>query len=121
MEAYGKEIENFNAGKLSNTFSNSTFELSSSLLDLEYKIPGVSFSSKLSVIKSKIIKFGRSNEKADAGQSFVPYFDGSEVTTENKVPLSGIELIHFSDDHNYAGYIKPNLITFDVSKLINFK
>lgn len=40
-----------------------------------------------------------------------PFFDGSDIHFEPKVPLSGIGLMHYTNDDNYAGLIVPYLKT----------
>lgn len=40
-----------------------------------------------------------------------PFFDGSDIHFEPKVPLSGIGLMHYTNDDNHAGLIVPYLKT----------
>lgn len=118
MKAHGRKFKNFETGKLSSKIiSSSNHTPSIPVVDLEYKKPASS-GSNIKIFKSKTIKFGRSIEKFDAGQSFVPYFDGSDVTTDNKVPLCGLRLLQFIGDESFAGYIKPQLITLNLSSFV---
>lgn len=40
-----------------------------------------------------------------------PFFDGSDIHFEPKVPLSGIGLMHYTNDDSHAGLIVPYLKT----------
>lgn len=40
-----------------------------------------------------------------------PFFDGSNICFEPKVPFSGIRLMHYTNDDNHAGLIMPYLKT----------
>ncbi|CAO1337283.1 unnamed protein product [Diamesa serratosioi] len=60
----------------------------------------------------KTIKFGVSDEKTDAGQSFVPYFDGADIQFDKPAPLSGLGFMHYTNDVSYAGYIRPYIMSF---------
>jgi hypothetical protein len=70
--------------------------------------------------KRKFIQFGISNIENDEGQTFVPSFIGNDITTDSPCPLSGIGLMHYTneDDFSYAGHIKPYLKTFSFHHLI---
>lgn len=48
-----------------------------------------------------------------------PFFDGTDVHFEPKVPLSGGGLMHYTNDDNHAGLIIPFLKTMKY-KHINF-
>lgn len=63
------------------------------------------------------INFDYSTEITDAGQSFVPYFDGDDVTFTHAAPISGIGIIHYTNDPEYAGYIWPIIETMDYGKV----
>jgi len=82
-------------------------------------IPGLSSGRKFTIGRNRRVEFGISNEDEDAGQSFVPYFDGNEVTFDIKSPLSGITLIHYTNDVNYAGFIRPVIRSLDYRKLFS--
>lgn len=87
--------------------------------NITLKIPGVENSSdKFAVTKNKKVLFGLSNEEVDAGQSFVPYFDGADITLDVKSPLTGIGFLHYTKNESYAGYIRPFLNTLDYSNFI---
>lgn len=82
-------------------------------------IPGLDESSdKFKINKKLLIEFGLSNEEADAGQSFVPYFDGSDITFDVKSPLSGLGLFHYTRHSDYAGYIRPTLQSLNYENFI---
>lgn len=117
LKIYGHSISNFVLGTLGTTELSHISNVTSNgqNIDQELKIPGRSGWSRATVTKNKTLRFGLSNEEADAGQSFVPFFDGSDVSTENRIPLAGIGLLHFTDNRDYAGYVKPYLITLNLN------
>lgn len=65
------------------------------------------------------LQLKKSNEGADAGQSFLPYFDPVEVTFDKPAPISMIELIHYTNDERYAGFIRPFIKSIDYKNVIN--
>lgn len=69
---------------------------------------------------SKNVKFAfvKSDEETDAGQSFLPYFDPSDVTFDQPAPLSMIEFAHYTNNEDYAGYIRPIIKSLDYRKFI---
>jgi hypothetical protein len=46
----------------------------------------------------------------------VPYLDGTEATFEIASPLSNIKFIHFTNDDEHAGFIKPIIQSMDYRK-----
>lgn len=110
---------NFNEGTLGKQVIK-TSSNKGTLFDANDKIPGI-FSAKkqFKVQKNTRIRFGMSSEVMDAGQSFVPYFDGNDVSFDVKTPLSGLSFVHFTNDDNYAGYIKPVIVGLDYRKYFN--
>lgn len=64
------------------------------------------------IFNHTLVKFGSSDRETDIAQTFVPYLDGIDVTFDVKSPLSGIGLMHFTNDAHYAGYIRPFLRSF---------
>jgi hypothetical protein len=117
LRVYGKVIEDFNFGSLGRQTISFDAPEYNEVNDQELNAPGTITGTGNSDIvnKFKTIRFGMSNSLADAGQSFVPFFDGTEVTTDNKVPLAGIGFMHFTSSDEYAGYIKPYLITLNLA------
>lgn len=118
MKSFGRNFESFVLGTLEN--NEVTQEASSSggklkHSDQSFKNPGKSDSTIIKVKKNQIISFGLSNEKSDAGQQFVPFFDGSDVTIDSLSPLSGFGLLQWTTDEEYAGYISPFLITYNIN------
>lgn len=59
-----------------------------------------------------------SNERTDGGQEFVPFFDATDV--KNVSPLSGFGLLHYTNDDEYAGYVRPYLITYNIAAHLNY-
>jgi len=86
--------------------------------DTSRRIPGLS-NNATSFFKTykRLIEFKISDEEKDAGQTLVPYFDGSPVEIEMTSPLSGIAFVHYSNQRDYAGYIRPVLKTFNYLSL----
>jgi hypothetical protein len=114
---YGRKLVDFNRGILGseenvNSVGNYRYDAS----DL---IPGLSSGKRFTIGKNRRVSFGISNEDEDAGQSFVPYFDGNEVTFDIKSPLTGISLIHYTNDPKYAGFIRPVIRSLDYRKLFS--
>jgi hypothetical protein len=107
----GREVEDFLTGALGRSIFNLAQDFQT-INDREFRKPG-SAHTRYAVSKFQTIRFGLSEEDSDESQNFVPYFDGSEVTTETLTPLAGIGLMHFTGDNEYAGYIKPYLITLN--------
>lgn len=73
------------------------------------KTPGLS-STKSTYTKQMVGKvyFGKSGQYVDAGQSFLPYFDGNDVEFDVKIPLAEIGFFQYTQiSSDYAGYIKP--------------
>lgn len=113
---YGRKIVDFNKGVMGNEDEIQSASSSGSL-NAENLIPGLSSGKKFSTRNNIKVIFGISNEDNDAGQSFVPYFDGTNITFDISAPLSGISLIHYTNDVNYAGYIRPVLRSLNYRKL----
>lgn len=118
FRVFGKKFKNFVYGTLSEreVTSNAVYYPDISFQNVnkqEFKKPGLKGSSEYTITKNQLINFGMSHEKSDAGQTFVPHFDGIDVTMDSKSPLSGIGLFHFTDNTRYAGYIKPYLFTLN--------
>lgn len=72
------------------------------------------------MFSNTVIKFGVSNQEADIGQTFVPFFDGVDVTFDFVSPLSGLGLLHYTNDDKYAGYIRPYLRSFNYNHYLIF-
>lgn len=82
-------MKSFSLGEVDEKESSMDSAITGSSISLNNTLPGTD--SNINVIdKRKIITFGQSNEKADAGQSFVPYFDGRSITFDVKSPISGL-------------------------------
>lgn len=64
-------------------------------------------------------KFRMSDEKFDAGQSFVPYFDSTAISFDLPAPLSSIGLSRLRNDHNYAGFVRPTIKSLDYTAFRN--
>lgn len=60
----------------------------------------------------------KSNGEQDAGQSFIPYFDATEVGFNSAAPISSIALIHYTNDAKYAGFIRPSIRSLNYKKFI---
>jgi hypothetical protein len=118
LHLFGRELLDFNLGILGKQIDE-TGRLPSSYVNMNNTIPGLRFSNNnFKITNNAIIEFGVSNEEMDVGQSFVPYFDGSDITFDVKAPLSGIGLIYYTNDYNYAGYIRPVVNCLDYRKYI---
>jgi hypothetical protein len=73
--------------------------------------------NKYIFVSEGAIDFNYSTEETDAGQTFVPFFDGDDVTFTHPAPISGMGLIHYTNDPKYAGYIWPIIETMDYGKI----
>lgn len=72
------------------------------------KHPGLSTGSTYTKQMLGKVYFGKSNQYIDAGQSFLPYFDGNDVEFDVKIPLAEIGFFHYTNNNSYyAGYLKP--------------
>ena len=111
LKVFGKEHSN-----LEGTLNANEKEYISENSDVHRiidKIPKLKEDSKkFTKIIDKAIQFEVSNDSEDAGQSFVPYLDGSDIEFDVKAPLSGIGFMYYTNDDYYAGYIRPYLKSF---------
>lgn len=115
---FGKNIESFSLGKMGEEMSKDAVD-ADKFKSCHGLIPKLKESNNIyTVLKNVIVQFGISNEKEDAGQSFVPYFDGSNVTMSVQAPLSGLGFLHFTNDLKYAGYIKPYIKSLNYRKFV---
>jgi len=120
LSIIGRELLDFNKGTLGKEITKPT-DKTDSFFNAYDKIPGLSTTNTLYTVRRNArVTFSLSNEKADAGQSFVPYFDGNEVSFNIKAPLSGLTFVHYTNDENHAGYIKPVISSLDYRKYFNF-
>ncbi|CAO1373741.1 unnamed protein product [Diamesa hyperborea] len=112
LKVFGKEHSN-----LEGTLNDNEKEYISQNSDVHSiidKIPKLKEDSKkFTKIIDKAIQFEVSNDDEDAGQSFVPYLDGSDIEFDVKAPLSGIGFMYYTNDDYYAGYIRPYLKSFN--------
>lgn len=111
---FGSVIESFSLGKMMEQDNTDHAQKTDDHLSIHGRIPGLSPSSYIyRITTSSRIVFGTSNEREDAGQTFVPFLDSNEVTLNIKAPLAGIGLLHYSNRDDYAGYIKPYIRTLN--------
>lgn len=116
MILYGREFESFTKGILGkNVFSYG--DEPNPKTSLTNKLPGLAEFGSYSFLQNTILKFEVSNEDEDAGQSFLPYLDGSPITFEIPSPLGGIQLFHYTNKDTYGGFIRPNLNSLDYRKI----
>jgi len=110
---------NFNTGLLGDEKHIQTPDNVRSI-NFENLVPGLNRNSNnFKHQNNSIVKFEVSDEDNDAGQSFVPYFDGNDISFKVKSPLSGITLMHYTNDEKYAGYIRPVIKSLDYRKFFN--
>lgn len=80
-------------------------------------IPLINYDVKeYSVYSNKRIIMGKGNEKKDAGQSYLPYFDSQSITMAIPAPLSGLQLVHYYTSGNpasYAGFVRLRISTIN--------
>ena len=126
MRIFGKNIIGTDFGTLDEEeIKKTNYGINLAVLkNLETKIPGLLHPKEGFTVtfgnSSTIIKFGASNQRVDAGQTYVPYFDGADTTFEVESPLSGIGLIHYTNDIEFAGYIRPYLRSYKYGKIIAY-
>lgn len=118
MHVYGKQILDFAKGTLGSVqlLSNGT----SNDMNVDFgNVPMLSkYSDKFEIKNEGCFQFKKSNEEADAGQSFLPYFDPVEANFDRPGPLSVIKLIHYTNDEKHAGFIRPFIKSIDYKKLM---
>lgn len=86
------------------------------------KAPGLESNRRqYNILQNETIMFVMSSVGKDAGQSYVPYFDGNEVTFDIKSPVKRISFIHYTNHDDYAGYIKPIVYPLDYRKHFSTK
>lgn len=119
LRTFGKKIDDYCLSKINDESGLSNAAISSDIpINQEFKNTGSSPDASVKIKKNRVFMFGLSSEETDAGQNFVPYFDGSDVA-DGRVPLSGIGLLHFSSDFKiFSGYIKPYLITLNLHSYV---
>ena len=62
------------------------------------------------------VNMGMSNEKHDAGQNFLPYFDSQNITLTIPAPLSGLELFLYTSNGSpadFGGFVRLRLTTIN--------
>lgn len=119
LKVFGKKLSTESLIVLGAAESSAEGEHTSGEIDQDGKIEGISgSSSNYNVFRHNTVKFGISNEISDAGQSFVPFFDGSDVAFNNKAPLRGVGFLLF-EQAGTAGYIRPYLLTYNYNNLID--
>ena len=137
LRAYSKEFDNFEEGQISyEESSHFDNDKTSPLFNLQDKIPMTSpRPGKIATNWNYNIFFGTSSQKgntfrsnimlniyninhlADAGQSTVPYFDSTDITFDIKTPLGGIGFFHHTSNSDYAGYIRPVILSLNYTKI----
>ena len=119
LQIYGQELTDFETGTMDSSVSTESASGWTAVKSIEGKIIGLrdgSVDFKRTI--SQTIEFGVSDEQTDAGQSFVPYFDGTAIEFDKKGPLSGVGFMHYSNDDSYAGYIRPYIMSFKYKHVI---
>lgn len=120
LKVNGQGLIDFEMGKMGPPWSFMKKYAWTNVKSIEGKLIGLrNHSTVYTKTTNQIIKFGVSDEKTDAGQSFVPYFDGTAIEFDNKTPLSGVGFMHFTNDDSYAGYIRPYIMSFRYQSVIN--
>lgn len=128
MNIYGRRISNLQTGSLdsSEISTNSNSESSFPYIEWSEKIPGLNkdlnserfFKSTQKSRPKKLAWFDTSNMDKDMGQTLLPRFISEDVTADSAVPLSGIGLMHYTNDAAYGGFIKPYFKTFNFNYLL---
>lgn len=122
IRIFGRSIKSFSFGQLGEKTSFKEVKVPKNEVAESFKdkIPRMNSQSSLfTKLTLRTVEFGISNEKADAGQSYVPYFDGSSVTLDVKGPLKGLGFVHYTNNQNYSGYIKPFVKTLDYKDFVH--
>lgn len=120
LRIFGKNIESFTLGRIGDDEYYADTANTGSEKSLNFKIPGLDLKSSQNFITNKhqTIEFGLSNEEVDAGQSFVPYFDGSDTSLDVKSPIAGLGFLHYTNNEDFAGFVKPYTITLNYDDFI---
>lgn len=118
LTLFGKEIENVIEGTLGKKEERVEGVTSSD----DFK-PGVKVGLKADVLSSIIVKsiklkFGMSDDDTDAMQSYVPYFDAHEAVFQVPSPLSSIGMIYYTNDKEYAGYVKLTIKSMHFDSIV---
>ncbi|CAO1331992.1 unnamed protein product [Diamesa serratosioi] len=113
IQIFGQVLNDFEKGILDTSISTESDNGLTFVKSIEGKIVGLRDNfMDFKRTSKKTIHFGVSDEKTDAGQSFVPYFDGTNIEFDKPAPLSGLGFLHYSNDDSYAGYIRPYIRSF---------
>lgn len=115
LQIHGKKFINFNEGTLGDV-TTTTGQFPNEVLNFYNKSPGLDGSKNFIISNRKMLTFGISDEMFDAGQSTLPYFDGSGVTFDIPAPIGGIKLFHYTNNGDKAGFIRPSLDSMDYRK-----
>ena len=74
----------------------------------ENTIPLINTGLTYNVYSNLRVYMGKGNEKRDAGQSFLPYFDSQNIELTIPAPLSGLELVYYNSP-SYGGFVRPRI------------
>lgn len=69
------------------------------------------------ITTNKFIQFTHSDDKKDAAQTTVPFFDAQEVVSSIPTPLSGIGIFH-KGKRGYGGFIAPRIFTYNFATFL---
>lgn len=113
LKIHGKKLE-FTEGSLGNS-AEATGNLNGINIMIGNNTGLDKGSSSFQTKSNCDVQFRKSDEETDAGQNFVPYFDGTAVIFDQPAPISSIGLIHYTNNQTYAGYIRPIIKSIDYS------
>lgn len=113
---FAREFDSFSKGILGKEV-HSYGDKPTTKSSLTEKLPGLANLGTYSFLHDAVLKFEISNEDEDAGQSFLPYLDGSPITFDIPSPVGGIELYHYTNNDTYGGFVRPNINSLDYRKI----
>jgi hypothetical protein len=116
LRVFGQKIENFQKS----LFSEKVYNLTAPTSEKVVNGYGAGLSTKrmyFSVTNKGAIDFDWSAERIDAGQSFVPYFDGNDASFDYSAPVCGIGIVQYTNDKEYGGFLRPIISTIDYKKI----
>lgn len=121
MQVFTRKVLNFSQGILS--AETSVIQKAHGVLINNNSIFHANFTNtgRFIVSHDGAVEFQMTSEESDAGQNFAPFFDGSDVGFDSVAPISSVGLIHYTNDKDYAGYIRPTISSLNYRNLFKDK
>jgi hypothetical protein len=119
MEAYGDSIDFIRGVLYGNEYHSGEEGANFNHNPGSYEGISSSTNNKFIVTRNHRINFRHETSSEYSGYGKVtPFFDTSEVKFDQPAPITSIQLIHYTNDVNYAGYIRPIIKSFNYTGIV---